>query len=331
MKWAGSKRSLLPKLLPLINKGLSIGSGKFHEPFAGGASVTLALSPQNGRLSDCMPEIVNLYQTDKKRPLKLHSILLDLVKEFGTTESGYYQLRDKRGGLGSTRAARMIYLNKVGFNGLYRTNSNGEFNVPFGRKANGADPDPKWPTLEDFLSVSKALKNVEITCETWQDSLSKVKSGDTVYVDPPYEGCFTGYGPKWTSEDHDDLAFRLKKLALYKNVNVITSQPDNPKMMERYAWCQEITKIEKRYAIGGSKERRKNKGELICIYFASVNRSPIPSMSELETAWEKALVVHESQGLPRAELIKRAAANMQAWREHPFDPGMLTSLPEDDV
>lgn len=265
LKWVGSKRELLPQIVPVVRKALDAGTGKLFEPFAGGASVTLAIGPKAGALSDTAVDLVILYQRTLLMPEAVHAAL-GVLRAQGTNEETYYKIRDFVSPMPAERAARLIYLNQVGFNGLYRVNKKGQFNVPHGKKADGSDPTPSWPTLADLVAVARALEHVEVRCQTWQEALATATVGDTIYADPPYFGTFDGYGKKWSVGDHAYLADTLRRLYEY-GCHVVVSQPDCPETREWYKWTR-ITDVAKVYAVGGKKKRREGKaakGELLCI------------------------------------------------------------------
>jgi len=208
IKWVGGKRQLLNELKSLMPKNYN----RYIEPFIGGGALFFELKPENAIINDYNKELVNLYKTVKNEPQKL---INDLCKHKNESEY-YYETRaidrDESAFKKLTkaqRASRFIYLNKTGFNGLYRVNSKGQYNVPFGRYKN-----PNYCDEENILACSELLKKTEITNGDFEVIKQKVQKGDLVYLDPPYAplsatASFTGYTDKGFDED---MQLRLREL-----------------------------------------------------------------------------------------------------------------------
>lgn len=181
LKWAGGKRQLLPHILAKF-EGMKMAT--YHEPFVGGGAVFFELSRQGGRferavLSDKNQDLVDVYRALKEN---VERVLVELTKlKKRHSEEEYYRIRDSNPRSLSTRAARFIYLNKTGFNGLYRVNRSGKFNVPFGRYDNPTIVDPTRLRL-----AAKALAAAEILDADFEEVCRMAKRGDAVYLDPPY-------------------------------------------------------------------------------------------------------------------------------------------------
>ncbi len=173
-RWAGSKRKLIPRLATLIPEKFN----RYIEPFVGSACLFFAIKPSNSVLGDINQDLIGTYHLIKKHPLKLAR----LVKSYPQTKVFYYKIRSKHPKDLSAleQAARFIFLNRFCFNGLFRTNMKGEFNVPYGTNT-GSIPDEK-----EFLKISKILKNANFECRDFEDTLKFAKKGDFVYLDPPY-------------------------------------------------------------------------------------------------------------------------------------------------
>jgi len=153
LKWAGGKTQILPDLLKRVPADFKA----YHEPFLGGGALFFALT-RNGRLtgkrvflSDSNPELVNAFRVVRDDPEELLRLLEDYQDR--NTSQDYYRIRAQRPRSPAKRAARLIYLNRTCYNGLYRVNSRGEFNVPFGRYGNPRIYDP-----QNILAVSEALQ-----------------------------------------------------------------------------------------------------------------------------------------------------------------------------
>jgi DNA adenine methylase len=182
LKWCGGKTQLLPELI--LRAPLSYGT--YREPFLGGGALFFALKPKLAVLSDINAELIATYQAVRDVPLTVIEILKDFQERYSSEH--YYIVRSMPNGVPAYVAARMIYLNKTCFNGLYRVNKKGEFNASFGRYT-----DPKICDEENLLECSQALQGVELRVMDFREALATVGGDDFVYCDPPYYGTFSGY------------------------------------------------------------------------------------------------------------------------------------------
>lgn len=194
LKWVGGKRQLLPEIQRYLPKRKF---GTYYEPFIGGGAVFFHLQPQNAVINDLNSELINLYRVIKDNSDELIAEL----KTYKNEEEFYYTLRglDRSCEYSSfsniKKAARIHYLNKTCFNGLYRVNSIGEFNSPYGKYSN--------PNIVNEITINAVSKyfnsfNISILNEDYQKVLKTAKKGDFVYFDPPYDPIsdssnFTGY------------------------------------------------------------------------------------------------------------------------------------------
>lgn len=172
-RWAGSKRKLLPILLenlPIFNRYL--------EPFAGSACLFFALGPQKAVLSDMNRELIHAYIIVRDNP----SEVANALRKMPRSKSHYYHLRSQTTEMMSAadRAARFLYLNRYCFNGVYRTNRKGFFNVPIGVRTGNL------PRQDDLELWADALRNARLLSGDFGVCLTEVKKGDFVYLDPPY-------------------------------------------------------------------------------------------------------------------------------------------------
>jgi len=173
LRWAGGKTWLLKHLNELLP---SRGFNSYHEPFLGGASVFLALNPRFSYLSDLNEELIGTYETLRDFPEEIISCLSEHVNE----EHYYYKLRESRLADPIEKAAKFIFLNQTSFNGIYRVNLQGKYNVPFGyRSKNFLEP-------EKLRLVSERLQNVEFHRGDFSIVLENVRENDLVFLDPPY-------------------------------------------------------------------------------------------------------------------------------------------------
>ncbi len=179
LKWAGGKSQLTDALIQRMPPAIHV----YHEPFLGSAALFFRLYREQrirrAILSDLNAELIDTYIAIRD----CVSEVISLLSEFPYDREFYYAIRARDPWQLSLagRAARMIYLNKTGYNGLYRVNRQGKFNVPFGRYK-----FPKYADVENLLAVSRALQDVDILCAPFESVLNRVSPGDWVYFDPPY-------------------------------------------------------------------------------------------------------------------------------------------------
>src|SRR6266487_2242735 len=174
LKWAGEKTQILSALL----KNIPLHFDTYIEPFVGGGALFFELQPTKAILADSNPELMNCYIVVRNNVEDLIAIL----RTYPYSEEFYYKLRSETPKDDLLRAARMIYLNRTCYNGLYRVNKQGQFNVPFGRYKN-----PLICDAERLRAASYALRNAELHCADYQETLRNfAKPHDFVYLDPPY-------------------------------------------------------------------------------------------------------------------------------------------------
>ncbi|MSP55519.1 MAG: DNA adenine methylase [Myxococcales bacterium] len=201
LKWAGGKRQLLPEILPRIERAGPVGA--YHEPFIGGGAVFFELSrlgrlPGRATIADVNPNLIDVYLAVQSEVVALTALLADHQERHRVgRQEYYYAVRDAPGAATSPtqveRAARVVYLNKTCFNGLYRENSKGKFNVPFGDNPRATICNPS--VLE---AASTALQAAEVLCTGFDSIVDRAAPGDLVYFDPPYvplslTSSFAGY------------------------------------------------------------------------------------------------------------------------------------------
>jgi len=212
VKWAGGKRQLLSQLEPMFPKQFK----KYHEPFVGAGSVMFYLTQTRKIkkifISDVNEELINVYEVVRDNVDELIEILKKYQKKH--SKEVYYATRGEDPGLMSdlSRAARFIYLNRTCFNGLYRVNASGKFNVPIGSYKN-----PGICQEETLRSISKLLAEVEVKNQSFEKVLNDAGAGDFVYLDPPYyplkKSSFTTYAKdKFLDEEQKQLFKTFKKL-----------------------------------------------------------------------------------------------------------------------
>jgi len=229
LKWAGGKNKLIQQYIPYFPKKFKT----YYEPFLGGGAIFFYLNPQLAVLTDINAELVNTYRCVKNNVEEL--ILLLKEHQLKHSKEYYYGVRQGNGITPIEKAARLIYLNKTCFNGLYRENSKGEFNVPIGKYKN-----PKICNAALLRSVSAALQPTQIDVRPFEDILKYASSSDDfVYFDPPYyplspTSNFTAYSRYSFSQDDQ---IRLKEVFAElagRDVKVMLSNSDSQFIRELY-------------------------------------------------------------------------------------------------
>ena len=205
VKWVGGKRQLMFELL----KNMPENYNRYFEPFIGGGALFFELQPDNAYISDMNEELINLYQVVRDNVDELISDLQkhDILKEYFMEIRNIDRTEEYKNWSDVQKASRFIYLNRTCFNGMYRVNSKGEFNVPFGHYKN-----PRILDENNLINCSNLLQKTEIKHADFSEILKKVKKGDFVYFDPPYvplseTSSFTSY----TKDGFDmDMQFKLR-------------------------------------------------------------------------------------------------------------------------
>lgn len=266
VKWAGGKRQLLPQML----RNLPIKWNTYFEPFAGGSAMIVALR-NRGRIGkavigDTNPELVNLYREIRGNAEGLLKALKSIP--FKNERESYLSARNRFNEIRGNdenrteRSALFLYLNRHCFNGLWRVNSSGEFNVPFGKYSN-----PSLPGTAEIMGFSKILQDVEIRCSDFETTLSDVHPGDFVYLDPPYEpisrtSSFTSYtSTGFTPSDQRRLRDQCRKLDNL-GATFMVSNSFSPSIMELYAEFT-IKKIDAKRSINRDARGRTGMTELL--------------------------------------------------------------------
>ena len=205
VKWVGGKRQLMFELL----KNMPENYNRYFEPFIGGGALFFELQPDNAYISDMNEELINLYQVVRNNVDELVADLQkhDISKEYFMEIRNIDRTEEYKNWSNIQKASRFIYLNRTCFNGMYRVNSKGEFNVPFGHYKN-----PRILDENNLINCSNLLQRTEIKHADFSEILKKVKKGDFVYFDPPYvplseTSRFTSY----TKDGFDmDMQFKLR-------------------------------------------------------------------------------------------------------------------------
>ena len=264
VKWAGGKRQILDKL----NKYIPTKFNTYYEPFVGGGALLFDLAPKKAVINDSNQELMNVYNVlcDYSKYSKMCKLLNKY--EASHSEEFYYEIRnmDKEKSFKRIsdykKAARTLYLNKSCFNGLYRVNKKGEFNVPFNKnkKVNTYDG-------ENLLTIHYFLTNndIKIECHDFEESVKKAKKGDFVYFDPPYDSdtsTFNSYTEEGFGKEEQIRLARVFKELSDKGVYVMLSNHNTILINELYKDFN-IHIIEAKRSINSKGSKRGNVEEVI--------------------------------------------------------------------
>lgn len=269
VKWAGGKRKLAERILALAPKRFE----RYFEPFVGGGAVFFALRNAGftgpATLSDVNPELVIACRIVRDSPE-------DLIRALGrhvNDEEAFYEVREQvPEQLGYIeRAARFIYLQKTGFNGVYRVNKAGQYNVPFGHHAN-----PKICDEDVIFAASKALRNTTILCQPFTSLAADVDEGDFVYCDPPYvpvspTANFTVYSAEGFGLEDQQLLAQAARMWARRGATVVLSNADVPLVRELYAGMK-VKRVRMARAINSNGARRGKVNEVLAVAAPQLKR-----------------------------------------------------------
>lgn len=263
IKWAGGKQNLAKHVIRRLPDEIDT----YYEPMVGGGAILIRMRGkfQRAVISDTNPEVVNAWRAVKKDVKKLIQALRR--PKFKYEKETFLKIRaqnpDKLSPVG--RAARFIYLNKTCFNGLYRVNSQGQFNVPFGKYK-----DPVICDAENLQAVSQLLKNVKILDKDFEAACKEAGKGDAIYFDPPYmpvskTSNFTGYtADGFNDQEHERLA-RVFEKAGDRGVRVVLTNSVAPGVMELFGKF-DYDQQDGNRSIGGPADYRGKAGEVIVFH-----------------------------------------------------------------
>lgn len=199
LNWVGGKRLLVNQLMQLLPR--DVRSRTYHEPFLGAGSLFFALGPERAVLADLNEHLITCYESVRDTPLAVAAYIRGHARL--NSAMYYYRVRDEynRRKFSAAQAGRFIYLNKTCFNGVFRVNQKGEFNVPYGDKQNPIFPDTRW-----LQEAGSALSKAILSATPFDKALRVARRGDFVYLDPPYPpingtSYFTHYTPDRFGED----------------------------------------------------------------------------------------------------------------------------------
>ena len=263
LKWAGGKGNLIKDLEPFFPSKFNT----YFEPFLGGGAIFFHLNPEKAVISDFNEEVIDVYVEIKNNPEEL-MIALDKLQPKVDDKDFFYSIRAKKTSRMSTlnRVCRTIFLNKTCFNGMYRVNSKGDFNVPKGSMKN-----PRLYKRENLIACSESLQGKEIISGDYKKILKKVKKNDFVYLDPPYDplsktASFTSYTKNDFGKDEQIELAKLFKSLDKKGAIIMLNNSDTEYTRELYKnYRIEIIKAPRFVAAKG--KSRKPVNELVVMNY----------------------------------------------------------------
>lgn len=258
LKWAGGKRWLTKHVyqFPAFD-------GRYIEPFVGGGSVFLTLRPKKSVLGDINGSLINCYSAIRDNSDLVERYLKEYAKGHASGgASFYYRVRSSQPRSDCKKAAQFLYLNRTCWNGLYRVNRLGQFNVPRGTKDQVVFPD------EDFGVLADALSKVELYCQDFERTMELARENDLIFADPPYtvlhnSNGFLKYNENMFSWDDQVRLKNASLRAAQKGAFVFVTNADHHSIRELYKGIAQIESLPRQSKISGSVKGRKQTTELL--------------------------------------------------------------------
>ncbi|MGO4879150.1 DNA adenine methylase [Pedobacter psychrotolerans] len=261
LRWTGSKRWFTKEF---INDFLPKNFNNYHELFLGGGSVFFYIKSVSNYdrkyyLSDSNEELINAYLQLRDSP----SVVIGYLKNFLNTEKEYYKIRSLKPRSSEKRAARFIYLNRTSFNGIYRVNSKGLYNVPYGRRSN---VDIVSENL--IIKINALLSEVNIMTANFSACLENIEEGDLVFLDPPYtvaheNNGFIEYNQNLFSWSDQEKLQEFILQIIEKKAYFILTNASHQSIFKLYENIGNISKLSRYSKVGGRNKTRGNYNELI--------------------------------------------------------------------
>ncbi|GAA4953045.1 DNA adenine methylase [Algibacter agarivorans] len=255
LRWAGGKKWLLKYLENMIEMDKY---NAYHEPFIGGGSVFFKFSPKTSFISDSNEWLIETYNSIKENPTEI----IKYLEKFSKEKEDYYKIRGRNYTNQFKKSAQFIYLNQMSFNGIFRVNLSGKYNVPYGNRS-------KYNfDCENIISVSSALKNTKIKHSDFSNTIDNVKKGDLVFLDPPYTithnlNGFVQYNQKiFSLEDQYKLAEMIQEIKNKEAFYILTNAA-HKKVKEIFDDTDTLLEISRASVIGGKGAKRGKYSEYL--------------------------------------------------------------------
>jgi DNA adenine methylase len=263
LKWAGGKRWFVYRYAEFLPKKFN----RYIEPFLGGGSMFFHIQPQYALLGDANPDVIIAYKGIRDNWKSLVQQLE--THQINHSDQYYYQVRAKMPSGLVEQASRMIYLNRTCFNGIYRVNRNGVFNVPRGSKNNVI------LSTDDFEAIANLLANADVRCTDFQKLIDEAQEGDLIFADPPYTvrhniNGFVKYNEKLFSwSDQERLAESLVR-AKERGAQIVMTNANHASVKELYQDMGfKFITVSRVSTISASAKSRKNFEELVILSCSS--------------------------------------------------------------
>lgn len=257
LKWPGGKRWLISRYQQIFPPNYNV----YIEPFLGGGSAFFHLAPKQSIIADINEELINTYRMMARNPSQLR-ICLEMHQENHSPEY-YYQIRNTNPNEVLAKAARFLYLNRTCFNGMFRVNQLGQFNVPIGTKTHFIDD------VNLFQEYAQILNNAHIRRQDFVDTIRSANTGDLVFADPPYtiahnQNSFIKYNEKLFSWKDQKRLLKALIRARDRGAIIVATNANYPELQQMYTVDQFYTQELSRYSsISGIADGRGRQSELL--------------------------------------------------------------------
>lgn len=263
LKWPGGKRALSTA----IASHLPSTFGRYFEPFAGSAALFFFLRPRSAMLLDVNSDLVDVYRNVRDSV----DLVIDRLRALKIREDEYYRIRAWRPTSSIAKAVRFLYLNRTAFNGIYRVNRRGEFNVPFGCK-----PSTVLCDEPNLRRASNLLQSVALECGDFEQAFANSKQGDLVYADPPYttmhdKNGFRRYNESIFSWSDQERLAKAARDAASRGVHVVVSNAHHADISALYPDFKQAV-LTRPSCIAGSANARKQVSEFLLIATRNARR-----------------------------------------------------------
>lgn len=257
LRWVGGKRWVIPKLKKLLGE---TEISTYHEPFLGGASIFLALGPfTHANLSDTNSELISTFETIRDHPTRV----ANQAQRYARDEATYYEVRASLPSGKIEEAARFLYLNHTSFNGIYRVNLAGVYNVPFGKERIA-----HIPSAEQLRAVSERLQKATLRAGDFADCIDQVSAGDLIFLDPPYtvahnENGFVKYNQRLFSFEDQHRLSELVDQIKERDAHYILANAAHHSIVELFDKGDTLIETSRRNSVGGTNAIRGSAKEYL--------------------------------------------------------------------
>ncbi len=296
VRWAGGKRRIAQALIETFPKEFDPLRHKFFEPFVGGGALTFALGNNGGEIfvpgsnlsiSDMNPDLIKTYKVIRD---SVEELIMNLKKlQSRIDDVNYYKIRAGIPETDIKRAARFIYLNKTCYNGLWRVNRDGFFNVPFDKDKS---ENTSLFSQENLYACSDRLKGATIRHQSFEKAVQTAKKGDLVYFDPPYipltpTASFSAYSKEGFGEDDHHLLASVIHGLTKKGVFVLFSNSDTPLTRQIFKDHLILRRKNMRRSISADGTTRQDVSEILGMNYAHLHGSHMGSLKLISSPTDK--------------------------------------------